>query len=68
MAKSILSVAPTATQNTPQYQLDPQARQAILARSDSARKNAKIERQRLAFSAKNFGCEFGLKTKSKIKK
>lgn len=59
MANGILSAAAKAATNTPQYQLDPQARQAILARSDSARTGADIERQCTAFAANNFGCAFG---------
>lgn len=58
MANSILSVAQTATQNTPQYQLDPQALQVLLSQSDSAQTDTEIERQRTAFIS-NFGCEFG---------
>ncbi len=59
MATSILSAAAKAVTHTPQYQLDPQARQAILALSDSARTGAEIERQRIAFCEKHFGCAFG---------
>ena len=59
MANCILSVAPEATQNTPQYQLPKEARQAILAQADSARISTEIERQRTAFVSNNFGCEFG---------
>ena len=59
MANCILSVAPEATQNTPQYQLPKEARQAILAQADSTRASTEIERQRTGFVSKNFGCEFG---------
>ena len=42
------------------YRLPEPARAAIRARSDLAQQQREIERQRLAFSAKNGGCEFGL--------
>lgn len=59
MANCIL-VAPTATHTrTPQYQLDPQARRAILAQAPSAQKRAETDRQRTAFEALNAGCAFG---------
>lgn len=61
MATSILSVAAKSVTHTPTYQLDSQARLAILAQSDSARKSTEIERQRIAFISNNFGCDFGQK-------
>lgn len=64
MAESILSVAAKAVTHTPQYQLPKEARQAILAKSDSTRTGTEIERQRTAFTAKNFGCSFGQKTQA----
>lgn len=59
MAKNILSVAPKATLNTPQYHLPAAARQAILAQASSAHTCAEIERQRIVFISNNFGCAFG---------
>lgn len=59
MANSILSVAPKATQNTPQYHLRDADRQAILAQSDSARTSTEIDQQRIAFCSSHFGCAFG---------
>lgn len=61
MANCILSAAAKTAQNTPQYQLPPEARQAILAQSNFARTRQKIDRQRREFMAQNFGCAFGLK-------
>jgi hypothetical protein len=59
MANSILSAAAKAVTNTPQYQLGGQARQAILAQSDSARTSTEIEQQRTAFCSSHLGCAFG---------
>ena len=42
------------------YRLPVAARAAILAQSDMAQQQREIERQRLAFSKKNGGCDFGL--------
>lgn len=61
MANCILSVAPKATKNTPQYHLPEADRQALRAQADSARTSTEIERQRTAFMANNFGCCFGQK-------
>lgn len=61
MATSILSAAAKSAQNTPQYQLPSEARQAILAQSNFARTRQKIDRQRREFMSQNFGCQFGLK-------
>lgn len=62
MADCILPAAPKAATHTPQYQLDPQARQAILAQSNFTRTRQKIDQQRREFMSQNFDCEFGLKT------
>ena len=56
MANGILS--PEGSAHTHQYQLDPQARQAILAQSHYIKTSLKIERQRVAFVEKN-GSNFG---------
>ena len=59
MAEYILSAAAKTAPHTPQYQLDPQARLALLAGSESAKTALKIEHQYTAFAAKNNGCAFG---------
>lgn len=67
MAKDILAGA-QAIAHTHQYQLPTEARQAILAQSDSARIHQKIEQQRIIFMANNFGCEFGqINNKNRLK-
>ena len=50
------------SQQTPaqSYRLPVAARAAIVAQSDMAQQQREIERQRLAFSKKNGGCDFGL--------
>lgn len=58
MAKRILSGATPVSELTPQYQLSHEARQQILAGSDSARQSKEIERKRLAFVAQH-GSAFG---------
>lgn len=68
MANDILSTAAKVVTHTPQYQLDPQARRSILGQADSARTGAEIERQRIAFIANNFGCEFGQNNQPKHQK
>jgi hypothetical protein len=56
MTLDILSPADTKTGTT--YRLPEEHRQAILAQSSSSVKSAQIERQRLAFIARN-GSAFG---------
>lgn len=56
MAKNILATS-QANQSS-QYRLPAEAREAILLQADSARVNEQIERQRVAFVRLN-GCAFG---------
>lgn len=58
MANGILTAAAAVT-HTPQYQLDPQARQVLLSQAPSAQFSVSIDQQRNAFLAANGGCEFG---------
>ena len=44
------------------YRLPEADRQAILAKSDSAKASLQIERQRIAFAGRNGGCSFGQTT------
>lgn len=59
MADLILTVASTDAQSTDQYSLSETDRQAILAQSDLAETDRKIQIQHDSFCARNNGDPFG---------